>query len=411
LAAVGRSIAARHAVPNGLPFAAGSTAHWPNPLIAAELIFAGLQALGDRGLMLAQLLAVAGGLYILASDAQTEGASPYGIGAVLLLVGLGSLSSLAIVRVQLFSLLLFPLLLALLRAQTRAPSARIWLAVPLLAAWSNLHGVALLGLGMLLVYLAAERARRQPLLSGAVALAAAAALCLTPAGLRTVAYYHGLLTNLAAQRGAGLWGPLSLSSPLDVLLVVCGLALIVFAWRARPAVWEVILTLALIVLTIKADRDGVWLLFLLAAPAARSINPVRSVTALAPVACLMAIVGLGIALVRGPVPSGAGPELVREAVLLAHGSPILADSPVDEQVALSGGQIWAGNPVDAFPRAVQAAYLDWLAGSSSGRRALSGRVQVAIVLRGSPAQRLMTTAAAFTPVRADPTAVIYRRRG
>jgi hypothetical protein len=410
LAALGRSIASQHAVPAGLPFADGSTAHWPNPLVAAELIFAGLQAFGDRGLMLAQLVAVGGALYVLASDARAQGAGLHGMGAVLLLVGFGSLPSLAIARVQLFSLLLFPVLLALLRSQTRAPSARIWLAVPLLAVWSNLHGVALLGLATLVVYLAAERARRQPLLSAGVGLAGAGALCLTPAGLRTVAYYHGLLTNVAAQRGTGLWGPLSLSSPLDVVLVLCALALIVFAWRARPALWEVVLAAGLAVLTIKADRDGVWLLFLLATPAARAINPTRSISTLAPGAAILAVLGLGLALARGPVPTGAGPALVRQAVTLAHGSPILADSPIDEQVALGGGDIWAGDPLDAFPPSRQASYLAWLNGSSGGRRALTEQIQVVVVSRAGAAARLMRSTPGFVVAGSDADALLFRRQ-
>jgi hypothetical protein len=118
--------------------------------------------------------------------------------------GIGALPSLAIARVQLFSLVLFPLLLALLRAQSRSPSRAIWLAVPLLAVWSNLHGAALLGAGMLIVYLVFEPARREPVLTLAVTGASLAALCLTPVLLRTVTYYHGVLTNLAAQRGEGM---------------------------------------------------------------------------------------------------------------------------------------------------------------------------------------------------------------
>lgn len=412
LAALGHDIIARGAVPGGVPFAATANAHWPNALVLAELIMGGAwDLLGDRGLMLLQLLAVLGAMTVLARDARAAGARGAGTAAALLVCGLGALPSLAIARVQLFSLMLLPVLLALLRAQARAPSRRIWLAVPLLAVWSNLHGAALLGAGLLIVYLVLERARREPVLAAGVGLAGLAALCLTPPLTRTVTYYHGVLTNLAAQRGAGMWGPLSLSAPLDVVLVLAAALLI---WRmvrggARP--WEWCATVLLAVAAVQADRNGVWLLFVVAVPAARGFAPERSLRAVTPVLGALAAGLLAIALARGPLPNGASGSLVAGAVALSHGAPVLADGAIDEQVALAGGRIWAGNPIDAFPRGVQAAYLDWLAGDRTGTAALARAVHVVLVSRGSPAQALMARSARFAVARSDATAVLYERRG
>lgn len=410
LAALGHVIAARGAVPAGVPFAFAPTGHWPNALVLAELIFAGLDStLGDRGLMLAQLLCVAGAMTLLARDADRADAEPVGIAAALLLVGAGTLPSLAIARVQMFSLLLFPALAALLRAETRAPSRRLWLAVPLLALWSNLHGAALLGAGMLAVYLVLERGRREPAKALAVALAALAALCVTPAGVRTVSYYAGVLTNLAAQRGEGMWGPLSLSAPLDVVLALAGLLLAYRAWRARPPAWEAVMALALMLLTVKAQRDGVWLLFFLAVPAARRLAPARSLRTLTPLAGVAAVVLVVFAVIRGPVPGGASRSLVSGAIAVAHGSPVLADGSTDEQIALAGGRIWAGNPIDAFSRQVQAAYLDWLAGNRAGASAVTGAVRVVLVASGTPTQALMERMPGFTATRREGGTVMYER--
>ncbi len=298
LAALGHVIVHRGAIPAGVPFAAAPTRHWPNALVLAELIFGGLEsALGDRGLMLAQLLAVAGALAILARDANAGGAEAIGTGAALLLVGVGGLPSLSIVRVQLFSLLLFPALVALLRSQSRTPSRRIWLAVPLLTLWSNLHGAALLGLGVLFAYLLLERARRQPALAAAVAGASAAAMCLTPALARTVEYYHGVLTNEAAQRGAGMWGALSFTSPLDLVLVLAAIVLLARAWKARTARWEWCVLAVLALLTVRADRNGIWLLFFAAVPAARALAPTRSLRALVPALAVASVLALVFAVV------------------------------------------------------------------------------------------------------------------
>jgi hypothetical protein len=412
LAALGHVIAARGQVPSGVPFASAPTGHWPNALVLAELIFAGLEhALGDRGLMLAQLVCVAGAMYGLARDARHGGAGPIGVGAALLVTAVGVLPSLAIARVQMFSLVLFPLLAALLRAETRTPSRRIWLAVPLLALWSNLHGAALLGAGMLVVYLVLERRRRQPALALAVGVAGLAALCVTPAGVHTVTYYSGLLTNQAAQQGQGMWGPLSLSAPLDVVMVLAGLLLAYRAWRAGPRRWELGMGLALIVLTVKADRDGVWLLFFLAVPAARSLHPARSLRALTPLLAVAGALLLVFAVARGPVPDGASASLVDSAIAAAHGSPVLADGTIDEQVAMAGGRIWAGNPIDAFSRSVQLDYLNWLAGERSGTTTVAPAVRVVLVTRGTATQALMARLSGFTAARGDARTVMYERTG
>jgi hypothetical protein len=412
LAALGHIIAARHAIPAGVPFAAAPTAHWPNALVLAELVFYGLvQALGDRGLMLAQLVCVAGGLAILAADARRGGADGIGTAAALLCVAAGALPSLAIARVQMFSLLCFPALIALLRAQARGPSRAIWPAVGLLALWSNLHGAALIGLGVLWGYLLLNRASRRPLESVAVAVAGAAAICLTPALLRTPDYYRGVLGNAAAARGIGMWGPLSLRSPLDLALVAAAALLAARMARGRPARWEWAVLAGLALLTIGAARDGVWLLMFAAGPAARTLEPSRSLRALAPIAAAAAAALIAFAVVRGPLTSGASPALVRGAIALAHGSPVLADGSIDEQVALAGGRIWAGDPIDAFSRAVQNQYLDWTAGQPAGAGAVTAIVRVALVSRGSAAATLMARMPGFVVARSDATAVIYERAG
>jgi hypothetical protein len=388
LAALGHVIAQRQTIPAGVPFAFAPTSHWANALVLAELIFNGLERLaGDRGLMIAQLLAVAVAIAIIARDARDGGADPIGTSGALLLAALGAISALAIVRVQLFSLVLFPALVALLRAQTRSPSRAIWWVVPLLALWSNLHGVALLGLGIVFAYLLLERGRRQPLQSAAVALGSALALCLTPAGVRTVDYYYGVVTNLAAERGQGMWGPLSLHSPLDLVLLLAAVTLGVRLWRAHASLWELCVAGALALLTVQADRNGVWLMFFLVAPAARRLAPERSLR------------------------TGASRAVVAGAIGLAHGSPVLADGAIDEQVALAGGRIWAGNPIDAFSRPVQAAYLDWLAGTPDGRSALVPAVRVVLVTAGSPTQALMQQTPDFTRAGGDASTALYERVG
>lgn len=409
LAALGRLIVARGAIPQGVPFASASTAHWANTLVLAELIFHALEsAFGDRGLAVAELVAVAAGLGILARDARSQGARPSQIAGTLLLVTVAAFPTLAIARVQMFSLVLFPVLLALLRAEERQPSARIWLVLPLLALWSNLHGAALAGLAVLYAYLALSRFRRQPLQAIGVALAALAALCVTPAGLKTISYYHGLLTNVAAQQGVGQWAPLG-HSPFDWVTVAVVVTLACRLRRRVPRLWEIAAMIGMAALTVKAARDGVWLLFLLVAPAACAARQRGRWDGLAPVLAIFGLILVVMDLATGPHPSGVSPGMVKQAVAMAHGSPILADGLPAEQLAMAGGRVWAGNPLDAFSQRVQSEYVDFLEGHPGGRAALQAPgVRYVLVTRGSAAAWLTGQDHGYMVVASDPTALLYR---
>jgi hypothetical protein len=410
LAALGRVIVARHAIPVGVPFVSAPSAHWPNALVLAELAFNGLErGLGDRGLMLAQLLAVGLAFTVLARDALEDGATADGTAVVLLLVALGALPSLVIVRVQLFSIALFPLLVALLRSEARRPSRRIWFVVPVLALWANLHGAALIGLLVTFAYLLLCRFREDPRTAVAVAIAAAAALFLTPALNDTLNYYHGLLTNVAAQRGVGLWAPLSLGAPFDDLAILVLVALI---WRLRlnhPRVWEVAVIVGLAVLSIRASRSAVWLLLFLVGPAARSIRANREWGRLIAPTIVLALATVGLAITRGPASRAADGTLVSRAVLLSRGTPVLASDRLAEEVALDGGRIFLGNPLDAFSHHDQAVYVDWVQGRPTGAAALTPAVGVVLVARGTATDRLMAAMRDFGVAQRNGATVLYVR--
>ncbi|HZU59540.1 MAG TPA: hypothetical protein VE983_01150, partial [Solirubrobacteraceae bacterium] len=115
-------------------------------------------------------------------------------------------------------------------------------------------------------------------------------------------------------------------------------------------------------------------------------------------------------LVRGPVLQGASPGLVARAISLAQGSPVLASSTIDEQVALAGGSIAVGDPLDAFPARQQVAYLDWLQGSRQALAALGPSVRVILVLRRDLARQAVARDPAFAPAGGDAQALLYARR-
>jgi hypothetical protein len=409
LAALGRIIVDRGKIPDGVPYASAPSAGWPNVPVLAELILHGLTSLaGDRGLLVAQIVAVAAGLAILAWDLRRSGTDDLSGALVLLIVVVGALPALVVIRSQLFSILFFPALVALRRAEAPVPSARLWLLLPLLAFWSNLHGAVLVGLAVAGAYLVLERGRRQPLVAGAVFGGSIIAVCATPALEHTPDYYLGVIQNEAARRGVQLWSPLSLSSGVDWLLIAAAVPLLVLAFRARPKLWEMVVLAALAVLTIRTARSGVWLLFFTAAPAARALRfrSARSFRLAAPALALSGILAV-LGLTRGPLSTGAGGPLLDEAMRRAHGTPILADGVLGEQVALAGGGVWMTNPLDAFSRRDQSLYLDWLAGRPDGDAALRRAPVVVLVLRHGDAARRLEHTGRVRRVASDARAVLY----
>ena len=415
LAALGRDIAQSGSIPHGVPFAAVSSAGWHNVPVIGELVFHGLQAgLGPRGLALAQVAAVAFCLWLLAADMRRGGIADTPAALVMMLTAFAAAPALLAVRSQLFSLALFPLVLLLVRDEARRPSRRIWLLVPLVAVWSNLHGGVLIGIAVAAAYLLLTRLRRDPLVAVGVLGGMAVALFATPALLSTGAYYRGVMGSVAATHGEGMWAPLSLSSPFDLVFLATAVPLVVLALRSRPALWETVVIVALAVVAVRAGRNEVWLALFLATPAARGLAgsrtwsvPVPRLLAVPVIAALAALAGAGLA--KSTTFVGATPELMDTAARYAGPLPILADGPDAERLALAGHRILIGNPLDAFPKREQQLYLDWLAGRPNGD-VEANRVCSILVRKGSAPDRRLVHRPAFAPVEYEPHVVLWWRK-
>jgi hypothetical protein len=406
LAALGGIIARAGHVPSSIPYAAAPSQDWVNVPVLGELVFHLLWALdGERALVVAQAIAVAATLMLVLRDMRAAGASDTGSALVLVAIPFAAASSLFVVRAQMFSLPLFALLLLLLRSDARSPSRRIWLLVPLVALWSNLHGGVLAGLFVATIYVLLQR-RAFGVLAGAWA-----ALFLTPALAHTGDYYWTVLHSEPAATGFGLWAPLSWRNPLDVLFVAVALALIVPAVRAHPKRWELFCLAFLAVSSVHVARNSIWLVLFVATPAAAGMH-LREISAarrlLVSAAWIVPIVLLVAAIVRPPVQSVAGAPLRAKAVRLAAGVPVLADAEDAEQLALDGRRVWIANPLDAFDRRDQRLYLDWLRGQPAGD-VLLRRHGVVLVTVDSPAQRRLAHMPGFREAGRDVAAVLYVR--
>jgi len=399
LVALGATVASGH-LPSSLPFASAPTSGWHDAPAFAELVLHGLwRAFGDRGLVLAQILAALCGFGALAAGLRRESRTPGGAAAVGLMVVLGSLPSVVIVRNGLFSLALFPLLLLLLERESVRPSRRIWLTVPLLALWANLHGAVLVGYALLAVYVVVARRRE----AAGLLVAGALALCATPVLWHTPDYYLGVARNEAARRGIGLWAGPSFRV-FDILLAIAVLVLVATALRGRAwRVWEAVAAAGLLGATIHSVRLGLFLLFVLAYPAARAAE-VRRLSWLPQLVYLVLGVLTVVGLARGPLDTGSR-RLAAEAA--RHG-PVLSEGVLAEQVELAGGVVWVSNPLDAFRAADQRLYLDWLEGDGP---AAVEHARSVLVQRGSDAGRAAARDGRLRRVDADDRAVLYRVLG
>ncbi len=405
--ALGRDIAARGSIPDGIPFATASSSGWPNVPVLGELILAGLAAPGPVGIVAAQLLFDAIALALLALGARRAGASDGATAVSLTLVILGVLPALASVKMQLFSVALFPVLLVLLRADHRRPSRRIWWVVLVIGVWGNLHGAVLMGVAVTGAYLLLSRLRRRPAETVAVGMGALLAVAVNPALLGSVHYYVGVLGNEASRRGTELWARPNPNNLFDLLLIAAGAALVVLALWSRPPLWEVVAILGLLAGTVTSSRHGVWLLMLCAAPTAARLTrrgrepleaPSRAVPLVAGLVVLVGCTGLLWTRLDALNPSG-DPGLVASVKAVAQGRVVLADEPVVESLAAEGVRVWMSNPIDAFNRTDQAAYLDFVSGSTSqDSQALMDRAEVVVVRAGGSAEALVSRDGHFARV-------------
>jgi hypothetical protein len=414
LAAIGAAIARTGSLPHSIPYAAAPAAPWHDAPALGQLAFHALNAAGgDRALVLAQVAAAACALAFVSLDLGRARVRDGAGAAVLAALLLGAPGTFLVVRAQLFSLALFPLLVLLLRVEARVPSRRIWLAVPLLALWANLHGGVLLGYAVLGAYLVLERSRTSLRTAAAVLAAGGAALFATPTLLHSAGYYGAVLHGGAATGRYGMWGPLSFREPLDLLFVAVAAPLVALALRRRPRAWELVALLALAAMSVEARRNGIWLLLFAAVPAAASFGGAEGTRTLLrrPLALVCACVPLALlafGLARPPAAGGAGNALVARAVHEAHGTPILADALDAEQLALRGARIWIGNPLEAFDRSAQRSYIEWLRGRIPAE-SVTRNVRVVLVLRDSETQRRLAADRRFREIGRDDRAVLYRR--
>ena len=382
--------AARHAwaVPDGIPFASAPQVDWHNPIVLAQLLLSTVHATGPWGLAALHLFIVGLTLTVLVVESRRLGGGDLRTAFVVALVVVGCSSPFVVTRLPDLSLVPFVAAVAVMRRRHEQPGRGVWWLVPLFALWGNLHGGVLVGMAVLWVFLMFSSGAGRPLERVALGAACLLSLLVTSAGISTPVYYIGVLTNEAAARRSDLWAAPDLSHPLDLAMVLAVTLLLLLCLRQGLPPWEWAVTAGLALGTFMAARNGVWLVLFLAPAAAaqrRSGRATPATSAERPPWWVPVVVVTGVAAVvvtglslsrRGDELGPAGAAVVQEVQSVAAGRPVLADEPVAETLAQAGVTVWAANPIDAFPRSVQASFLDFL---EKGRVPLSADVDVIVV--------------------------------
>jgi hypothetical protein len=173
-------------------------------------------------------------------------------------------------RPQLFTFALFAALLALLARHTYRGAARLWLVIPMMALWANLHGGFIAGLGVVGIYAAVTSARdlflrkslAPALRLGLLTLAALLATLMTPYGADTwIAVLHAL-RNPVTRTAINDWQPLLFhlakqwhQGPVGAIYYLCALILMattLIAFALAPRLDDLPLTAVAVLMIVAA---------------------------------------------------------------------------------------------------------------------------------------------------------------
>jgi hypothetical protein len=261
-------VAGREVWENGLPsrdeltvYGLGST--WTDQQWLAQLGFFGLHALGGHALLAVGTAAVVVSAFALAAaGARWLGAGQRSIWVVFLPVLLAAPWAWAS-RAQVLVLPLFTGLLWLLASQARRPTRWVWLALPMLVVWANVHGSVTLAalLVMLLGAYELVRSRGRSGMRSVLLLALPPlAILATPYGpITTARYYHRMLVDppFAGHVTEWAWAKPAVITLFFYVLALIALPLVVWG-RRRLTVFDFAVLALTFVGGVTAIRGIVW---------------------------------------------------------------------------------------------------------------------------------------------------------
>lgn len=238
-------LAGRHLITRDPYSYSAAGAVWRNHEWLTEIIMAAIyNTLGVFGLKLWKFACVAATMLLIALGMAETGASP-----TIQLNTLG-LAAIAMIpqnqfRPQIFTFLLLAATLALLVRDNYRGRAPLWLMIPIMTLWGNLHGGFIIGIAALATYagvvavqdLIAGRSLARALRLSLIALAGTLATLISPYGINAWLVVLNALKHSAVQPVIADWQPLFaaialgwITHPANTIFFICGaIVMIAFA--------------------------------------------------------------------------------------------------------------------------------------------------------------------------------------
>jgi hypothetical protein len=166
---------------------------WDNHEWLTEVVMAAaFNVLGVVGLKLWKLVCVAATMLLVAAALAETDATPTIRLNILTVVAIAAMPQMEF-RPQLFTFVMVAAMLTLLARHNYRRAARLWLLIPMMALWSNLHGGFIMGIATIAIYSAVTTIEevltsggfQRGLRLGAATIAATMATMITPYGFAT----------------------------------------------------------------------------------------------------------------------------------------------------------------------------------------------------------------------------------
>ena len=259
----GREVA-EHGIPKTDSFTVWTSGvPWIDQQWLGQLIFYGSYLLG--GLKLVLLLhaaALVGALGIALAAARSLGASVKSVWLVAAVCMLLAPWALAL-RTQTLAIPLFVALVWLLAADSRSPSRRVFLVLPLLVLWANIHGTVTLACALVtlrgLTIALSRREGPKRLRATLLISLPFAALLASPYTTELMGYYRTMLVSPTLRTFIGEWGPSTPSAMTAVFyLAAFGTVALLAKYPNRLTAFERLALLMTLVAGVTAIRSIIW---------------------------------------------------------------------------------------------------------------------------------------------------------